>query len=160
MKKILQLALLCLVQSMIAQVSPITTFDYLTMSKDIVQIEIDTTNYKPQVVQNLFTFLRNAETDESISIDVNGIKENDTINNFERSKNHGEFIDLGKVDGYRTVILKEHHTRKGKEYTTYSYAKFFAAKAVVFTVLVPSQDFSKNEERYKMYARSMRLKKR
>lgn len=159
MKKIQQLILLLITQFTVGQVSESKTIEHKSVNNDIVQIEIDTIKYKPTLFFGITYIYRSEETDESINIDVKNIRAKDTINNFQRSRNEEGFLDLGKVDGLRTIVNKQYITEKGKDYIAFSYAKLYESKVVLFTALAPSTDFIKNEETYKKYARSMKLKK-
>ena len=158
MKKQQFIVLLLFTQSIIGQVSEAKKIEYVSVDNDVVQIEIDTLKYKPTLFYGITYIFRNDETDESISIDVSNIKARDTINNFERSRSKGGFLDLGKVDGLRTITYKQNVNLKGKDYISFSFGKLYEYKMVIFNAMVPSDDFFKNEETYKKYARSMKLK--
>lgn len=158
MNKILQILLLFSTTISIAQVITNKTYNYLTFDEDLVEIDIDTSKYKPKLLDNITTLLRCEETDESISISINNIEAKDTINNFEEARKTGEFIDLGKIDGYRTVILKERLIDKNKNYIVFLYLKIIGNKAVLLAVKVPEMDLILYEEKYKLYGKSMKIK--
>lgn len=158
MNKILQILFLFSTTISIAQITTNKTYNYLTFDEDLVEIDIDTSKYKPKLLDNITTLLRCEETDESISISINNIEAKDTINNFEEARKTGEFIDLGKIDGYRTVILKERLIDKNKNYIVFLYLKIIDKKAVLFAAKVPEVDFILYEEKYKLYGKSMKIK--
>ena len=160
MKNIVIILLLFSIKYSIAQVNSNIIYKYVTFDKGTIEIEIDTIKYKPKLLNdNVTFFLQSEKTDELISIGINDIEEKDTLNNFEEARKTGEFTDLGKVDGYRTLILKQRIKDKNKNYTVFLYLKIIDNKAVLFTAKVPEIDFILYEEKYKLYGKSMRIKK-
>lgn len=137
-----------------------TSFNYLTLNGSEIEISIDTIKYRPKYVEKIVLFMHNDDIDADISIHEVILSEKDTASYFLRSRNQGEFNDLGKINGERTMTLKKFKTRNGVDYVIFSYAKFVGQnKVIVFTVKIAPPNFIKYEEDFIEYAQSMKVKK-
>ncbi|ESU25216.1 hypothetical protein FSS13T_18590 [Flavobacterium saliperosum S13] len=136
-------------------------FEYTTPKRNIVVVvKIDTTKYKPEYYGNLLSKLYYKKIDASIFINEKNINLNDTISEFQSARKKGELIDLGKVDGERSLIYKKYKTENGKKYILFSYLKIIAPdRSINFTAYMPEENFGLYEGELMNYAKSMHFKK-